>query len=97
MAKRIKKRMPGREPNGLRPDWRPLLSVAPDEVPDFMWMFRDFLEDGAVVEAYKHTWTRQYLHLDSNGRAYAFVGAGYEEVDPYALLKQVLRGQGSRG
>jgi hypothetical protein len=97
MGKRIKKRLPGKEPSGLRPDWRPLLEFAPDEVPDFMWMFRDFLEDGSVVEAYKHSWTRQYLHLDSNGRAYVFVGAGYEEVDPYELLREVLRNQESRG
>lgn len=60
-------------------------------------MFRDFLEDGTVVEAYKHTWTRQYLHLDSRGRAYVFVGGtAYEEVDPDALLEEVLGPQASR-
>jgi hypothetical protein len=98
MAKRrTKKRLHGKEPSGLRPDWRPLLSFAPDEVPDFMWMFRDFLEDGTVVEAYKHTWTRQYLHLDASGRAYEFVGGrSYEEVDPQALLAKALRTCGSR-
>lgn len=96
MAKRIWKRQHGKEPSGLRPDWRPLLNFAPDEVPDFMWMFRDFLEGDIVVEAYKHSWTRQYLHLDSNGRAYVFVGEGYEEVDPYELLRQVLRDEDSR-
>lgn len=61
-----------------------------------MWMFRDFLEGGAVVEAYKHSWTRQYLHLDSSGRAYEFVGSGYEEVDPEELLERALRDCGSR-
>jgi hypothetical protein len=97
MAKRIKKRLPGKELSGIRPDWRPLIEFAPDEVPDFMWMFRDFLEDGSVVEAYKHTWTRQYLHLDEAGRAYVFIGGvSYEEVDPHALLEQVLEGQPSR-
>jgi len=97
MAKRIKKRLHRREPSGLRPDWRPLIEFAPDEVPDFMWMFRDFLEDGVVVEAYKHVWTRQYLHLDASGRAYVFVGGvSYEEVDPPALLHQVLWDHPSR-
>ena len=96
MAKR-KKRRKGSELSGLRPDWRPLVAFAPDEVPDFMWMFRDFLEDGTVIEAYKHSWTRQYLHLDSSGRAYEFVGGiSYEEVDPDELLSKALRSCGSR-
>jgi hypothetical protein len=73
-----------------------LLDLAPDEVPDFMWMFRDFLEGGIVVEAYKHHETRQYLHLGSDGRAYEFVGAGYREVDPQKLLARALRGCESR-
>jgi hypothetical protein len=97
MAKRIRKRLHGKEPTGLRPDWRPLIEFAPDEVPDFMWMFRDFLEDGAVVEAYKHVWTRQYLHLDASGRAYVFIGGmSYEEVEPRALLEEALRHHPSR-
>jgi hypothetical protein len=69
-----------------------LIAFAPDEVPDFMWMSRDFLEDDIVVEAYKHTWTRQYLHLDARGRAYVFAGGiSYEEVDPGVQLAEVLR------
>jgi hypothetical protein len=95
MARRIRKRQAGTEPSGLRPDWRPLLDLAPDEVPDFMWMFRDFLEGGIVVEAYKHRETRQYLHLDAGGRAYEFLGGledvHYEEVDPVALIEKALR------
>jgi hypothetical protein len=74
-----------------------LIAFAPDEVPDFMWMFRDFLEGGIVVEAYKHTWTRQYLHLDTDGRAYVFTGgSSYEEVDPAELLTDVLRAYENR-
>lgn len=97
MARRIKKRLPGSELSGLRPDWRPLIALAPDEVPDFMWMFRDFLANGTVVEAYKHTWTRHYLHLDSSGGAYEFVGGtSYEQVDPVALLAKAVRNSGSR-
>jgi hypothetical protein len=95
MARRIRRRLPGAELSSLRPDWRPLLDLASDEVPDFMWMFRDFLEGGIVVEAYKHRWTRRYLHLDSAGRAYVFLGgtagtSSYEEVEPHALLAEAL-------
>jgi hypothetical protein len=91
MAKRKNRTLRGGEPHGLRPDWRPLLDFVPDEVPEFRWMFRVELEDGSVVEAYKHSWTRQYLHLDENGRAFRFVGGrSYEEVDPEELLSSVL-------
>jgi hypothetical protein len=100
MARRTRRRLAGSELGTLRPDWRPLIELAPDEVPDFMWMFRDFLEDGIVVEAYKHSWTRQYVHLDSDGRGYVFLGgasrSSYEEVDPQALFAEALQGYDSR-
>ncbi len=34
------------------------------------------LEDGTVVNAYKHRWTRQYLHLAGSCRAFRYVDAG---------------------
>jgi hypothetical protein len=90
MAKRTNRKLRGGEPRGLRPDWRPLLDFAPDEILEFMWMYRVELEDGSVIEAYKHSGTRQYLHLDASGRAYEFLGGGsYREVDPRALLRKV--------
>jgi hypothetical protein len=93
MAKRKNRRLRGGEPRGLRPDWRPLLDFAPDEIPEFMWMYRVELEDGSVVEAYKHSWTRQYLHLDERGRAYEFMGGrSWEEVDARALFAKALDG-----
>ncbi|HVT00003.1 MAG TPA: hypothetical protein VHE08_05740 [Solirubrobacterales bacterium] len=92
-----KRRLRGSEPRGLRPDWRPLLDFAPDEIPEFMWMYRVELEDGTAIEAYKHSWTRRYLHLDSQGRAYLFLGHGrWEEVDPGSLLEDALAGCESR-
>jgi hypothetical protein len=98
MAKKPKRVVRGGKIHGLRPDWRPLLEFAPDEIPEFMWMFRVDLEDGAVVEAYKHSWTRQYLHLDQEGRAFVFIGGGwYEEADPRVLLEEVLAGYECRG
>lgn len=98
MPKRKSRRLRGGQIHGLRPDWQPLLAFAPDEIPEFMWMFRVDLEDGTVVEAYKHSWTRQYVYLDSARRAYVFRGGGiYEEADPRSQLEEALADRESRG
>jgi hypothetical protein len=74
------------------PEWEPLLSLAPDHVVDFMWMGTVQLVDGTRLQAYKHRWTRRYLHLSEDGRAFVFVPkTRYEEVNPTWLLMQVLR------
>jgi hypothetical protein len=73
------------------PEWEPLLNFAPDHVIDFMWMYGVGLTDGTRVQAYKHYWTRRYLHLDNEGRSFLFVGnQRYEEVNPPWLLSRVL-------
>jgi hypothetical protein len=82
---------------GDEPNWEPLLELAPEEIDDFMWMFEVELEDGAMVQAYKHWWTRGYVHLDFGGRAFVFTEDNlYAEVDGEALLAAVLRGRESR-
>jgi hypothetical protein len=74
------------------PEWEPLLHLAPDHVGDFMWMFAVQLVDGTRLQAYKHYWTRDYLHLSEDGRAFVFVPkTRYEEVNPPWLLMRVLR------
>jgi len=74
------------------PEWEPLLSLAPDHVDDFMWMGTVQLTDGTRLEMYKHYWTRGYLHLSEDGRAFVFVPkTRYEEVNPPWLLMRVLR------
>lgn len=74
------------------PEWEPLLNFAPDHVVDFMWMGTIQLTDGTRIQAYKHYWTREYLHLSEDGRAFVFVPkTRYEEVNPPWLLKRVLR------
>lgn len=92
----IKGRMTG---DWERPDWAPLIELAPDHVDEFMWMFEAQLENGLVLHAYKHWETRRYLHLDSAGRAFVYLwdenlaaddDGRYEEVDPQWLLKLVL-------
>jgi len=51
------------------------------------------LEDGEVVNAYKHRWTRRCVHLDRRGGAFAYMeGAGYREVDPNAAINAVFAG-----
>lgn len=58
-----------------------------------MWMFDVELEDGRIVHAYKHYWTRGYLHLADDGTAFVYVDPKrYREVDPEWLLEKVLEG-----
>jgi hypothetical protein len=74
------------------PEWEPLLNLAPDHVVDFMWMGTVQLTDGTRLQAYKHYWTRRYLHLSEDGRAFVFVPkTRYQEVNPPWLLIRVLR------
>lgn len=73
------------------PEWEPLLNFAPDHIGDFMWMYALQLTDGTRLQAYKHYWTRNYLHLDDEGRAFVYVGKErYEEVNPPWLLHRIL-------
>jgi len=73
------------------PEWEPLLNLAPDHVDDFMWMGTVQLTDGTRLQMYKHYWTRGYLHLAEDGRAFVFVPkTRYEEVNPPWLLMRVL-------
>jgi len=73
------------------PEWEPLLNFAPDHVGDFMWMFAVVLTDGTRLQAYKHYWTRDYLHLDNEGRAFLYAGnERYEEVNPPWLFTRIL-------
>jgi hypothetical protein len=73
------------------PDWEALLRFAGGVVDDFMWMFEIRLEDGRRVHAYKHVWTRNYLHLDEGGRAFIYKEPdSYQQVNPAWLLGHVL-------
>jgi hypothetical protein len=82
----------GRMLSAGEPEWEPLLNFAPDHAGDFMWMFAVELTDGTRLQAYKHYWTRNYLHLDDEGRAFVYGKDRYEEVDPPSLLRHVLQG-----
>jgi hypothetical protein len=77
------------------PSWDPLLELAADQVDDFMWMFEAKLDDGAALHAYKHRWTRRYIHLTDCGRAFAYIRDDlYREVCPECQLVLVICGRG---
>src|SRR3954451_17592614 len=85
------KRRKGRMLSLREPEWEPLLKFAPDHVVDFMWMYAVELTDGTRLQAYKHYWTREYVHLDTEGRTFIYVGnERFEEVNPSWLLSRVL-------
>lgn len=70
------------------PEWQPLLNLL---AGPFMWMGSYELEDGRLVHAYKHSRTRQYLHLSEDCDAFVYTDAGrYRPVDPHWLLDLVL-------
>jgi hypothetical protein len=74
------------------PEWEPLLNLVPDHVDDFMWMYTAVLADGTRLQAYKHYWTRNYLHVTQDGRTFVFVPkTRYQEVNPEWLLERALR------
>ena len=72
-------------------EWEPLLDLAPDHVADFMWMGSVELRDKTRLQLYKHYWTRDYLHLDGDGRAFVYTGPQrYREIEPSWLLARAL-------
>jgi len=78
--------LPAREP-----EWEPLLNFAPDHIGDFMWMYAVELTDGTRLQTYKHYWTREYLHLDEEGRTFVCTdNERFEEVNPPWLLSRAL-------
>jgi hypothetical protein len=94
-----KKKWQGRMlPPPEEPEWQPLLDFAPRHIDDFMWMFAVELEDGRRLDAYKHWWSRQYLHLTDKGRAFVYeyleddldTPGWYREANPVWLLQAVL-------
>jgi hypothetical protein len=73
------------------PVWEPLLDLAPDHIDDFMWMFEVELEDGQRLHAYKHWWTRRYIHLTLDGRTFVYEEPHhYRKADPVWILQLVL-------
>jgi len=63
-----------------------------------MWMHAALLDDGTVLNAYKHRWTRCYFHLTEDARTFYYVTDDpccetedlYCETDPYTAIKAVF-------
>jgi hypothetical protein len=77
-SKQPRKRKPrprsGSVVNYETPVWEPLLGLARIYVDEFMWMHEVELDNGTRLQAYKHYWTRRYLHLDAEGNAWIYRG-----------------------
>jgi hypothetical protein len=83
-----------------KPDWRPLEALlgSDDLCAHFMWMHGVVLDDGTMLNAYKHRWTRCYFHLAEDGRAFYYVTDDlygvtddlYGEIDPHTAIKAVF-------
>lgn len=78
---RRKKPRDGNVVNYEQPVWEPLLGLARIYVDEFMWMAEIELDNGTRLQAYKHYWTRRYLHLDGEGNAWFYREDGrYEQL-----------------
>jgi hypothetical protein len=69
---RRKKPRAGEYVNLEHPNWEPLLGLARIYVDEFMWMGEVELEHGVRLQSYKHWWTRRYIHLDGEGKAWTY-------------------------
>jgi hypothetical protein len=79
------------------PEWGPLEALlgSDDLCSHFMWMGDVELEDGTILNAYKHSWTRRYLHLADDGRTFDYLsdvvdGDGYRRMEPYLAMGEVF-------
>ena len=82
----------GRAIQGATPDWQPLLDAVGERLTgDFMWMVEVELATGTRLHAYKHYHTRRYVHLDHDGRAFAYESPGrYRPTDVAEVLALVF-------
>jgi hypothetical protein len=59
------------------PCWEPLCEVLGERLTGgFMWMNECRLEDGTSLHAYKHIFTRRYLYLSPDRRAFELAPCG---------------------
>ncbi len=91
-SKKSKKKWKGEMTGSDSPIWQPLLDLVGTYLAgDFMWMFEVGLEDGRRLHAYKHRWTRRYIHLTVDGHALYYEEPNfYCETDPHEMLDRVL-------
>ena len=62
---------------GDSPVWEPLIEAVGERlVGTFMWMYEEEMADGTILHVYKHIHTRRYMHLATDGRAFAYTPCG---------------------
>jgi hypothetical protein len=76
--------------NWSNPNWEPILHLARIYVDEFMWMCEIELRGGTRLQAYKHYWTRQYLHLDGEANAFAYRGDDLYRRVPEEELRELF-------
>ena len=65
------------------PVWEPLLRAVGERLTGtFMCMYWVRLDDGTVLHAYKHIFTRRYIYLSDDGRAFSWTAC-----ERYALTR----------
>lgn len=67
------------------PVWEPLQAAVGSRCREFMFMGKV-----GTVFLYKHIWTRRYINLDMDGKAYQFTGDGYEPVPSEEAIQYVF-------
>ncbi len=80
----------GKIVNWSEPNWEPILHLARIYVDEFMWMGEIELRGGTRLQAYKHSWTRRYLHLDDESNAYAYRGDELYRKVPEEELRELF-------
>jgi len=71
------------------PVWEPLQAVVGSRCREFMFMGQIASESGMIF-SYKHIWTRRYLDLDREGRAYRYTEEGYVSIDREEAIRYVF-------
>lgn len=73
----FKEQLAGRVIDDAEPEWDALDKlVGPEETGWFMWMYAIELEDGTILNVYKHIESREYLHLGADGSAFTYLRWG---------------------
>jgi hypothetical protein len=76
--------------NWSDPNWEPILHLARIYVDEFMWMGEIELRGGTRLQAYKHYWTRRYIHLDHEANAFAYRGDDLYRQVPEEELRELF-------
>ena len=83
---------PARVTQGDSPVWEPLIEAVGERlVGTFMWMYEEEMADGTILHVYKHIHTRRYMHLSTDGRAFAYTPCGMRwKMDMSHAIEEAL-------